>query len=61
MANSIDPDQMPHFAASDLGLYWLLRPVSPTAQCYLGIIIVFPHCSSVIDSIMFSLSSGDEL
>ena len=26
MANSIDPDQTPHSAASDLGLYCLLRP-----------------------------------
>ena len=23
--NNVDPDQMPHFAASDLGLYCLLR------------------------------------
>ena len=29
MANSVDPDQMPHHAASDLGLHCLLRPVYP--------------------------------
>ena len=23
--HSIEPDQMPHFAAADLGLYYLLR------------------------------------
>ena len=27
MANSIDPDQTPHSAVSDLGLHCLLRPV----------------------------------
>ena len=27
VANTIDPDQLPHSAASDLGLCWLLRPV----------------------------------
>ena len=27
MANSVDPDQTPHSAASDLGLHCLLRPV----------------------------------
>ena len=29
MANSVDPDEMPHSAASDLGLLCLLRPVCP--------------------------------
>ena len=29
VANSVDPDQMPHFLASDLGL---LRPVYPTIK-----------------------------
>ena len=29
MANSVDPDQMPHSAASVLGLHCLLRPVCP--------------------------------
>ena len=27
IANNVDPDQMPHFAAADLGLYYLLMPV----------------------------------
>ena len=27
MANSVDPDEMPHFAASHLGPHYLLRPV----------------------------------
>ena len=31
MANSVDPDQTPRSAASDLGLYCLLRPVFPHA------------------------------
>ena len=29
MANSVDPDQMPHSVASDLGLHCLQRPISP--------------------------------
>ena len=28
MANSVDPDEMPHSVASHLGLHCLLRPVS---------------------------------
>ena len=29
MANSVDPDETPHSAASHLGLHCLLRPVGP--------------------------------
>ena len=29
MANSVDPDEMLHSAASHLGLHCLLRPVGP--------------------------------
>ena len=29
MANSVDPDQMLHSAASDLGLHCLQRPICP--------------------------------
>ena len=29
VANSVDPDQTPRSAASDLGLHCLLRPVCP--------------------------------
>ena len=29
IANSVDPDQMPHFVASDLGLHCLQRPLCP--------------------------------
>ena len=29
VANSVDPDQTPHFAASDLGLHCLPRPICP--------------------------------
>ena len=29
MANSVDPDQPPRSAASDLDLYSLLRPICP--------------------------------
>ena len=30
MANSVDPDQMPYFTASDMGQHCLLRPVCPS-------------------------------
>ena len=36
MANSVDPDQTPRFAASDLGLHSLLRPLIPSIQVYYG-------------------------
>ena len=29
VANNVDPDQMPHSVASDLGLHCLLRLISP--------------------------------
>ena len=29
MANSVEPDEMPHFLESDLGLHCLIRPVRP--------------------------------
>ena len=31
MANSVDPDQIPYSAVSDLGLHRLLRPVCPNS------------------------------
>ena len=37
VANSIDPDEMPHSAASHLGLHCLLRPVCPNTHCKYGI------------------------
>ena len=41
MANSVDPDQMPHNVASDLGLHCLLRPVCPNTKEYYGLYIPF--------------------
>ena len=32
VANSVDPDQTPRSAASDLGLHYLLRPVCPNKK-----------------------------
>ena len=32
MTNSVDPDQMPHSAASDLGLHCLQRPICPNTS-----------------------------
>ena len=36
MANSIDPDQTPQNAASDLGLHSLQRPICPNVKGYYG-------------------------
>ena len=37
MANSVDPDQMPHSVASDLGLHCLQRPICPNTLGYYSI------------------------
>ena len=37
VANSVDPDETPHSAASHLGLYCLLRPVCPNIYGKYGI------------------------
>ena len=34
MRGKVDPDQMLHSAASDLGLHSLLRPICPNIQGY---------------------------
>ena len=36
MANSVDPDQMPQSAASDVGLHRLQRPICPNTEGYYG-------------------------
>ena len=36
IANSVDPDQMPHSVASDLGLHCLQKPTYPNT--YVGLI-----------------------
>ena len=38
MANSVDPDQMLHVAASDLGLHCLQRPICPNTWGYYSIV-----------------------
>ena len=37
MANRVDPDLTQYFAASDLGLHFLLRHVSPKIKVYYDI------------------------
>ena len=48
-ANSVDPDQMPHFAASDLGLHYL--PMSPKRDARL-IWVNMELPSVVVDQIL---------
>ena len=38
MANSVDPDQMPHSVASDLGLHCLQKPICSNTYGYYGTI-----------------------
>ena len=39
MANSVDPDQMLHSAASDLGLHCLQRCICPNTSGYNDVLI----------------------
>ena len=41
MADSVDPDQMPHSAASDLGLHCLQRTSCPNTEGYYGTIVSY--------------------
>ena len=54
MANIVDPDQMPHAAASDLGLQCLLRPVSPNSlgKYCMNKVLARMHCLHVITVIV---------
>ena len=45
MANSVDPDQMPHSVLSDLGLSCLLRHVCLNIQGYYGILFLNENIS----------------
>ena len=40
MANSVDPDQTPRSAASDLDLHCLQRPICPNTSAYHGISMI---------------------
>ena len=55
MANSVDPDETPHSAASHLGLYCLLRPVCPNTYGKYGILC------SVFEAKQISLAKQDIL
>ena len=48
VANSVDPDEMPHSAASHLGLHCLLRPFCPNAygKCGTDIFLISPWVPS---------------
>ena len=41
MANSVDPDQMPNYVASDLGIHCLLKLICPKTKCNYGRQILF--------------------
>ena len=43
VANRVDPDQMLHSAASDLGLHCLLRPICPNTKSKYGNMIKSNH------------------
>ena len=54
MANIVDPYQMPHSAASDLGLQCLLRPVSPNSlgKYCMNKVLARMHCLHVMTVIV---------
>ena len=52
MVNSVDPDQMPHSAASDLGLHCLQRPI---CSRLLRVIMVPYFCLQMLSFLSFSL------
>ena len=43
MANSVDPDQMPHSVASNLDLHCMQKPIYPNTSGYYGTIIYASH------------------
>ena len=45
VANSVDPDQTPRSAASDLGIHCVLSPVSPNISCFF--VVVFSAASDL--------------
>ena len=51
-ANSVDPDQTPRFAASDLGLHCLYNLVKPNTQCKFALL----SCS--LDNEAVAVTSG---
>ena len=54
MANSVDPDQMPHFVASDLDLYCLPKDIClNTKSKYIGhnMFLLFFRCFLTPDSL----------
>ena len=60
MANNVDPDQMPHSVASDLGLHCLLRPVCPNIYGYHGnfnLVQVFSQEMPYLDKILGHFNS----
>ena len=50
VANSVDPDETPHSAASHLGLNCLLRPVCLNTYGKYGNVLFFPNSSKSLDT-----------
>ena len=53
VANSVDPAQTPHDAASELGSHCLLRPVCPKTQAMHSTSCVTVYCES-LDSLEYT-------
>ena len=59
MANSVYPDEMPHSAASHLGLYCLPRPVCPNIYGKYGIkfcLIIFINFECLLNSVFYDFA-----
>ena len=61
MANSVDPDQMPHFVASDLGLHCLPRPICPNTLSECGSLFVCLPCSIIIFIVIVHYKRGIQI
>ena len=57
MANSVDPDEMPHSVASHLGLYRLLRFFCPTT--YVKFSFPFIHLSFHLSRYIYNIVANE--
>ena len=58
MADSVDPDQMLHFAASDQDLHYLLQPVCSNTKAYYSILISQRNVQGPVVQSVVSLTSS---
>ena len=55
MANRVDPDQTPHYAASDLGLHSLQRHICPNRVITVSKVSLFRNVKTVFSSAILNI------